>query len=225
MTPSILCLKAGLVSYEDGLSLQKQARVLVESGQFAGILLLLEHRPVITAGRSGGRENLIASLSELQAAGVEFIESDRGGNVTCHNPGQLIGYPVLDLSHWRQDVHWYVNRLEEVLIQALATYGIIAGRKAKYTGVWVENQKIAAIGVSVRRWITGHGFALNVQNNLALFNAIVPCGIEEFGVTSMQRQGLSVEVQEVENVLSNKFREVFAAVLTVETGGDLYGEK
>jgi lipoyl(octanoyl) transferase len=225
MTPSILCLKAGLVSYEKGLSLQKQARAMVESGQFAGILLLLEHRPVITAGRSGGRENLIASLSELQAAGVEFIESDRGGNVTCHNPGQLIGYPVLDLSHWRQDVHWYVNRLEEVLIQTLATYGIIAGRKSKYTGVWVENRKIAAIGVIVRRWITGHGFALNVQNNLALFNAIVPCGIEEFGVTSMQRQGLSVEMQDVENVLSNKFREVFAAVLTVETGGDLYGEK
>jgi len=170
------------------LLLQKQARGMVESGKYGGVLLLLEHLPVITAGRGGGKENLVASLSDLQSAGVEFIESDRGGNVTCHNPGQLVGYPVLDLSQWRQDVHWYVNRLEEVLIRTAAAYDLVAGRKARYTGVWIGNQKIAAIGVSVRRWITGHGFALNVQNDLELFQAIVPCGIEEFGVTSLQNR-------------------------------------
>ena len=174
MKPSLLCLPAGLVSYAEGLSLQKQARALVEEGKYDGVLLLLEHRPVITAGRSGGRENLVASPAELAEAGVEFVESDRGGNVTCHNPGQLVGYPILNLVRWRQDVHWYVDRLEEVLIRTLAEYGVQAGRKARYTGVWVGNCKITAIGVSVRHWITGHGFALNVGNDLALFRSKFP---------------------------------------------------
>ncbi len=221
MKPVLLCLNAGLVSYEKGLLLQKQARGMVESGKYSGVLLLLEHLPVITAGRGGGKENLVASLAALHSAGVEFIESDRGGNVTCHNPGQLVGYPVLDLSLWQRDVHWYVDRLEEVLIQTLEEYGLVAGRKAKYTGVWVGNRKIAAIGVSVRRWITGHGFALNVQNDLELFKAIVPCGIEEFGVTSLQKQGVAVDVKEVAAVLSNQFTAVFTRA--VEARSDTHG--
>ena len=221
MKPDLLCLNAGLVSYETGLLLQKQARGMVESGKYSGILLLLEHLPVITAGRGGGKENLVASLAALHSAGVEFIESDRGGNVTCHNPGQLVGYPVLDLSLWQRDVHWYVDLLEEVLIQTLEEYGLVAGRKAKYTGVWVGNRKIAAIGVSVRHWITGHGFALNVQNDLELFKAIVPCGIEEFGVTSLQKQGVAVDVKEVAAVLSNQFTEVFTRA--VEARSDTHG--
>lgn len=197
---------------------------MVESGQYSGVLLLLEHHPVITVGRSGGRENLVVSFSELQAAGVEFIESDRGGNVTCHNPGQLVGYPVIDLSRWQQDVHWYVNQLEEVLIRTLKTYDIIAGRKAQYTGVWVGNRKIAAIGVSVRHWITGHGFALNVQNDLNLFRAIVPCGIQEFGVTNMEKQGALISLQEVARDLANQFSEVLVASLAVEARGEKHGK-
>jgi len=224
VNPSLLCLNAGLVSYKEGLSLQKQARAMVESGQYSGVLLLLEHHPVITVGRSGGRENLVVSFSELQAAGVEFIESDRGGNVTCHNPGQLVGYPVIDLSRWQQDVHWYVNQLEEVLIRTLKTYDIIAGRKAQYTGVWVGNRKIAAIGVSVRHWITGHGFALNVQNDLNLFRAIVPCGIQEFGVTNMEKQGALISLQEVARDLANQFSEVLVASLAVEARGEKHGK-
>lgn len=197
MKHSLLCLQAGLVSYTEGLALQKQARAMIENGKYDGVLLLLEHRPVITVGRSGGRENLVASLSELQAAGVEFVECDRGGNITCHNPGQIVGYPILNLNQWREDVHWYVEQLEEVLIRTLETYGIHAGRKARYTGVWVGNRKIAAIDVSVRHWITGHSFALNVQNDLSLFQTIVHCGIEEFSVTSLQRQGVSAGTREV----------------------------
>lgn len=209
MKSLLLCLQAGLVSYEEGLSLQKQARAMIEDKQYKGILILLEHRPVITLGRSGGRENLLASPVELQASGIEFVESDRGGNITCHNPGQLVGYPILDLTQWKEDVHWYVEQIEEVLIQSIAAYEITAGRKARYTGVWVENQKIAAIGVSVRHWITGHGFALNVHNDLNLFRAIVPCGIEEFGVTSLQRQGVSVNISAVTEIVTKRFCDVF----------------
>jgi len=218
--PSLLCLSAGLVTYEEGLLLQKQARVMVENGDYDGILLLLQHHPVITAGRSGGRENLVASASELKTSGIEFIESDRGGNVTCHNPGQIVGYPVMNLSRWREDVHWYVNQLEEVLIQTLKIYGVVAGRKSKYTGVWVGNRKIAAIGVSVRHWITGHGFALNIQNDLSLFQAIVPCGIQEFGVTNLHLQGATIPIQQVAQDLSIQFSEVFAASLVTKAGGE-----
>ena len=225
MKPSLLCLPAGLVSYAEGLSLQKQARALVEEGKYDGVLLLLEHRPVITAGRSGGRENLVASPAELAVAGVEFVESDRGGNVTCHNPGQLVGYPILNLARWRQDVHWYVDRLEEVLVRTLAEYGVHAGRKARYTGVWVGNCKITAIGVSVRHWITGHGFALNVHNDLALFRSIVPCGIDEFGVISLQRLGVDVSLQEIAACLSNQFCEVFDARFATEPREGRHGEE
>ena len=225
MKPSLLCLPAGLVSYAEGLSLQTQARALVDEGNYDGVLLLLEHRPVITAGRSGGRENLVASPAELAVAGVEFVESDRGGNVTCHNPGQLVGYPILNLARWRQDVHWYVDRLEEVLIRTLAEYDVHAGRKARYTGVWVGNCKITAIGVSVRHWITGHGFALNVSNDLALFRSIIPCGIEEFGVTSLQRLGANVSLQETAVCLSNKFCEVFDARFATEPREGQHGEE
>ena len=225
MKPSLLCLQAGLVSYAEGLSLQKQVREMVEAGKYDGVLLLLEHLPVITVGRSGGRENLRATANELKDSGIEFFESDRGGNITCHNPGQLVGYPILNLVKWHQDVHWYVDQIEEVIIQFLAEYGIMAGRKAKYTGVWVGNRKIAAIGVSVRHWITGHGFALNVRNDLALFRKIVPCGIEEFDVTNLQQHGVEVTLTEVAVCLSNKFREVFDTRVSTEPREGRHGEE
>jgi len=213
---SLVCLRAGIVSYTEGLSLQQQARSIVTEGQYDGVLLLLEHRPVITVGRGGGRENLVASIEELRAVGVEVVESDRGGNITCHNPGQLVGYPILNLSRWQEDVHWYVEQIEEILIQTLADVGVLAGRKARYTGVWVGNSKIAAVGVSVRHWITGHGFALNVQNDLSLFQMIVPCGIGEFGVTSLLEQGVTLGVQEVADSVQQKVSKLFAA--SVEIG-------
>ena len=206
----------GVVSYKEGLELQKQARQEVAAGACNGLLLLLQHSPVITVGRGGGRENLLASPALLQETGVELFDSERGGNITCHNPGQLVGYPVLNLSCWQEDVHWYVRQLEEVLIRTLKEFGVVAGRKARYTGVWVENRKIAAIGVSVRHWITGHGFALNVSNDLRLFQSIVPCGIGEFGVTSLQELCAGAELPAVQNQLIHFFSEVFATEFDAE---------
>ena len=215
MNRQVQVIRPGLVSYQTGLELQQQARQRVAAAEFDGALILLEHQPVITAGRSGGRENLRASVAGLQSAGVAFVETDRGGNITCHNPGQLVGYPVLNLSRWQEDVHWYVEQLEEVLIRTAAHYGVVAGRKARYTGVWAGNRKLAAIGVSVRRWITGHGFALNVNNDLSLFQQIVPCGIAEFGVTSLRAAGVDVSVAEVAAQIQTEFTALFEAELRV----------
>ena len=213
MNRQVQVIRPGLVSYQEGLELQQQARQRVAGGDVAGLLILLEHQPVITTGRGGGRENLRTSLSGLQAERIEVVETNRGGNITCHNPGQLVGYPVLNLSRWQEDVHWYVEQLEEVLIRTVARYGIVAGRKARYTGVWAGNRKMAAIGVSVRNWITSHGFALNVNNDLALFQQIVPCGIEDFGVTSLQTAGVTANVTEVAAQIVTEFATVFAAEL------------
>ena len=202
--------RCGVVSYAAGLELQQEAARQVQAGEWDGILLELQHSPVITIGRSGGRENLLAGPAELSEAGIEVFDSGRGGNITCHNPGQLVGYPILNLSCWQEDVHWYVRQLEETLIRTLQEYGVVAGRKAKYTGVWVGNRKIAAIGVSVRHWITGHGFALNISNDLSLFGRIVPCGIEEFGVTSLSALGVDADFVQIQATLEQQFAQVFS---------------
>ena len=201
--------QAGQVGYQQGLDLQAVTRGLVRSGGADGILLLLEHHPVITIGRAGGKENLQINPGDLRSSGIEVVDTNRGGNVTCHNPGQLVGYPILDLCKWVQDVHWYVHALEEVVIRTLAYYGLRAGRKSRYTGVWLDDEKIAAIGVSVRQWITGHGFAFNINNDLNLFSAIVPCGIQEFGVTSLAKTGVEVSVDEVSSKITQEFERVF----------------
>ncbi len=204
-----LLLQPGLVSYDTGLILQNEARALVEAGRYDGILILLEHPPVITIGRGGGDENLVVHPAWLKARGITLARTDRGGNVTGHNPGQLVGYPIFDLAKWQPDVHWFVRTLEEAVIRTLARYGLVAGRKAKYTGVWLADEKIAAIGIAVRRWITGHGFALNIANDLDLFAAIVPCGIKEFGVTSLARAGVAVPVPQVAAALAAEIAAVF----------------
>lgn len=216
MSHRVQIRSCGVQHYKAGLLLQEEARQRVASSEWDGILLLLQHSPVITVGRSGGKENLIESIEGLKAREIEYVESARGGNITCHNPGQLVGYPVLNLSCWREDVHWYARQLEEVLIRTLKEYGVSAGRKAKYTGVWVGDQKIAAMGISVRRWITGHGFALNISNDLNLFRSIVPCGIEEFGVTRLANLIECADLAEVEKRLIKQFSEVFSAELYFE---------
>ncbi len=211
--PGCALLNAGLVSYEDGLQLQKKAREMVASREWDGVLILLEHLPVITVGNSGGWENLRMTDAELGLQGVSVVSTDRGGSITCHNPGQLVGYPVLNLEKWQKDVHWYVRLLEETLIGTLSEYGFRAGRKSRYTGVWLADEKIAAIGVSVRRWITGHGFALNINNNLGLFNSIVPCGIREFGVTNMAAQGCKQGMADVCGTITRQFSKTFQCKL------------
>lgn len=206
----------GLVEYEDGLALMQAVAKAREEGRIEDTLLLLEHPPVLTMGRAARRENVLLGPDELGDRGVDLFETDRGGDVTYHGPGQLVGYPIFDLKPDRKDVRKYVQGLEEAIIRTLASYGIEAGRAPKWTGVWVGDPedpgavKVCAIGVHIRKWITTHGFALNVHPDLGHFGMIVPCGIQERGVGSMagllaRRLGLP----EVARVVSEKMGEVF----------------
>lgn len=206
--------KGGIVGYGQGLAIQEEARTLVTSGVWDGILILLEHTPVITIGRSGGRENLLVPPPVLAGRGVEVVDTVRGGNITCHNPGQIVGYPVLNLSRWREDVYWYVRTLEETLIRTLARFGLNGRKNDRYTGVWLDEEKVAAIGVYVKRWVTSHGFALNVNNDLSLFEAIVPCGIKDFGVTSLVRANCRTSVESVMEMFREDFGQVFDCTMT-----------
>jgi lipoyl(octanoyl) transferase len=202
--------KLGLVSYQDALALQ---RLLVDdrrAGRIGDTLLLLEHPHVITLGVRGGRSHVLATAEVLAARGVEIHETGRGGDVTYHGPGQIVGYPILDLNPDRRDVHQYVRDLEEVLIRTAADFGIAAGRVSGLTGVWVGDEKLAAIGVRIARWITSHGFALNVSTDLDYFGLIVPCGIADRGVTSMSRLlGRPVELDKVQRRIASHFSNVF----------------
>jgi len=177
----------GRVSYNEGLRLQEARVAAVQAGTASDALYLLEHDPVLTLGRSAHRENIVASSADLSRLGIQVFECGRGGDVTYHGPGQLVGYPIMNLSPDRKDVWKYVRGLEEALMLSLAEYGIEAGRFERLTGVWVGQEKIAAIGVRVSRWVTSHGFALNVTTNLDHFRTIIPCGIRSYGVTSMAR--------------------------------------
>ncbi|UZW16201.1 lipoyl(octanoyl) transferase LipB [Clostridium pasteurianum] len=174
------------ISYKEGLELQKKAFDIISSGKIDGILLLLQHSPVITIGKAGGRENLLISEKKLKELGIELYESTRGGNITYHGPGQLVAYPILNLNKFNIDAHLYLRKLEEVIIRTLQIYHIKAGRKAKYTGVWIDDAKIAAIGVALRRWITKHGFSFNISINKDHFALINPCGITKFGICSLE---------------------------------------
>lgn len=204
--------RLGTVPYADALELQTQ---LVEQRKADAIpdqLLLLQHPPVITLGvkAKNDRSNVLATPSVLAARGVEIFETGRGGDVTYHGPGQLVGYPIISLKPDRCDVHQYVRDLEEVLIQMAATFGIEAGRVRGLTGVWVGSEKLAAIGVRIARWVTSHGFAFNVTTDLSHFGLIVPCGITDKGVTSLERLlGREILMAEVEDAAVEAFTSVF----------------
>jgi lipoyl(octanoyl) transferase len=179
----------GVLSYADALALQRG----VASARLAGrvtedVLLLVQHPPVITLGRSTQAGNLLASSAQLAARGVELFDVERGGDVTFHGPGQLVGYPIVDLTQHTQDLHWYLRQLEAVMIRALASSGITASRNLGKTGVWVGDRKIASIGVHARQWVTWHGFALNVTTDLSYFDLMIPCGIPDVVMTSVERE-------------------------------------
>lgn len=202
----------GVVPYAEAVALQKALVEERKAGRIPDQLLLLEHPPVITLGvkTRSARTHIIASEASLQAHGVTVVETGRGGDVTYHGPGQLVGYPIIDLSPDRRDVHRYVRDLEEVLIRAAARFGVEAGRSAGLTGAWIGDDKLAAIGVRISRWITSHGFALNVNTNLTHFDFIVPCGILGKGVTSLERRlGHPVPMEQVEHAVVEAFGEVF----------------
>jgi len=199
------------LGYGDGLTFQERAFEKVSAGEADGILLLLEHKPVFTVGRSGGRENLLVDERVLEAYGIELYETNRGGNITYHGPGQIVAYPIFNLSKWKKDLPWYVSCLEEVVIQVLKDYNIKAGRKPKYRGVWVADKKIAAIGIAADRWITMHGFAFNVRVDKSHFELINPCGIKEFSVASLDDYVEDVDFREVVKKTREKFSLVFEA--------------
>ena len=212
MPREIQIRRLGIVAYSDALELQKQFVEQRKTGEIPDQLLLLQHPPVITLGvrTRNDRSHVVATPETLEEAGVEIFESGRGGDVTYHGPGQLVGYPILDLRPDRCDVHRYVRDLEEVLIRAVAGFGIVSHRLPGLTGTWVGNEKLAAIGVRVARWVTSHGFALNVSTNLAQFGLIIPCGITDKGVTSMDilSRG-SIGITDVEAAVAEAFCAVF----------------
>jgi lipoyl(octanoyl) transferase len=198
----------GRIGYGDALALQQQLVAERKQGTAPDHLLLLEHPHVITLGRNGHMDNVLAGGDILDRAGIAFYPTDRGGDVTYHGPGQLVGYPILDLREWKRDVGAYVRGLEQALIDTLADYGIEAGRIPKLTGVWVGERKIAAIGVHLSRWVTSHGFALNVNTDLSYFQYIVPCGLTK-PVTSMAQLGVRTTLDEVGHHFAHHFARIF----------------
>ena len=204
--------RLGRIGYEDALRLQAELVAERKSGRIADQLLLLEHPPVITLGAKTRNDlsHVLQTKEALADMGVGLFETGRGGDVTYHGPGQLVGYPIFDLKPDRCDVHQYVRDLEEALIRAVAGFGVTAGRVKGLTGIWVGDEKLAAIGVRISRWVTSHGFALNVNTDLTHFGLIVPCGIADKGVTSLKRLlGRTVPMAEVEQAVVQAFEIVF----------------
>ena len=206
----------GMVSYGEALAIQKEVAEQRKRGEIPDQLLIVEHPHVITLGRNGRLENLLASGEILERTGISFHHTDRGGDITYHGPGQIVGYPIFDLREWKRDVVAYVRAMEQVLIDTLADFGLVAGRVHGCTGVWVGSdpaRKIAAIGVHISRWITTHGFALNHTTDLRYFQYIVPCGITK-PVTSMRELGSNAARQDVVDSLAQHFAHTFDRKIT-----------
>jgi lipoyl(octanoyl) transferase len=207
----------GLVGYAAALELQRERVAQRKAGAIPDTLLLLEHPHVYTLGRNARQENLLVSAEWLAARGAQVFQTDRGGDVTYHGPGQLVGYPILDLTHHRRDISWYMRSLEEVFIRTARAWGIEAVRSPGAAGVWVGNDKLAAMGVHLSRWVTSHGFALNVNTDLSCFDWIVPCGLRDKGVTSLAKLlRRAVEMEEVTARVVEHFGAVFGLEM-VET--------
>lgn len=205
------------LAYGEALERQRARQQARQQGRVEDALIFVEHPTVYTLGmRQGAREHLLASAGRLAELGVDVVQTERGGDVTCHLPGQLVGYPIVSLER-RRDLHAWLRLLEETLIRTLGCLGVAAHRREGYTGIWLEQRKIAAIGVAVRRWVTFHGFALNVSNDLAPFDAIVPCGItpEQGRVTTLSRElGRDVDLADVKPVLALEFERLLREYFT-----------
>jgi lipoyl(octanoyl) transferase len=235
-----LTVDLGLIGYAEAYALQKRVVAARKAAAIEDVLLLCEHPHVITQGRNGKREHLLASENVLRQKGVEFHETSRGGDITYHGPGQIVGYPILNLAAIRRDVVWYVRMLEEVMIRASSDFGVLAAREAGKTGIWVGRdedspqsaqrsqsetetaEKLGAIGVHISRWVTSHGFAYNVSTDLRFFDLIVPCGIADRKATSLEkllRRG--VDSWEVAARLKAQFGQVFGLDMQAATHEDL----
>jgi lipoyl(octanoyl) transferase len=216
----------GLVAYAEAYALQKRIVAARKAGAIEDVLLLCEHPHVITQGRNGKREHLLASERVLHQKNIEYFETSRGGDVTYHGPGQIVGYPLLNLAAIRRDVVWYVRMLEEVMIRATADFQLASYRVPGKTGIWVQagatEEKLGAIGVHISRWITSHGFAYNVSTDLRYFDLIVPCGIADRKATSLEKAlGRAISVSEVQAGLSHHFGDVFGLQLVAVSLADM----
>jgi lipoate-protein ligase B len=209
-------LDVGRMRYADALEVQQRLVKTRQSGEGCDTLLFVEHPHVVTIGRNGKLQHLLASEEILARTGIEYYETDRGGDVTYHGPGQVVGYPILDLREWKRDVHAYFSGVEQALMDALAVFGIAASRIAQrgYEGVWVNGAKIAAIGIHISRWITSHGFALNVDTDLSYFKYIVPCGLTK-PVCSLRSLGCQASREEVMSAIATSFANVFGYELVM----------
>ena len=196
----------GVSSYKNTWELQKKLQIKRIENKIEDTLLLVEHEPVYTFGKNADENHLLQNYPE----DVKLFHIERGGDITFHGPGQLVGYPIMDLHNYKMSISWYMRSLEEVIIRSLDRFGILADRKDGLTGVWVGDEKIAALGVRISRWVTMHGFALNVNTDLTYYDSIIPCGIFNYGITSMEHiLGNEQEMNEVKKVLVSVFSDVF----------------
>jgi lipoyl(octanoyl) transferase len=206
----VILLSGGRSDYYKMWDLQKHLHSQVTQNGRKHYLIITEHEPVITIGKSGNAQNLLVTQEYLKQHDITLVENDRGGDITFHGPGQLVGYPILNLAYFKKDINWYLRSLEEVVIATLKEFRLDANRVQGITGVWINNKKVCAIGVKTSRWVTMHGFALNVQTNLDYFNLIIPCGINDKGVTSISHElGNTIEINDVINILKSQFENIF----------------
>ncbi len=190
--------------------MQKNTMDSILEKKSGDVLYLLEHPHTYTLGKVADKNNLVGSREYLDENKISVYDIDRGGDITYHGPGQIVGYPIIDLNNWQNDAHKYLRALEEVIIQVCAYYKLKGRRVEKYTGVWIEDRKIAAIGIKISRWVTMHGFAFNVNTDLSLFSGIIPCGISDKGVTSLKKElNKEIDIAEVKLLLVEKFKEIF----------------
>ncbi len=198
------------IEYDKAWDLQKDVFKLRTSNEIEDILFLLEHPHTYTLGKTAERKNLISNEAFLNKYNIKIFDIDRGGDITYHGPGQIVGYPIIKLSNWKEDTHLYLRNLEQIIIDVCADYGLQTNRIEGLTGVWIDDRKIAAIGIKVSRWVTMHGFAFNINTDLNLFDGIIPCGITDKKVTSLQKElGIEVDIQKVKQKIVNKFKEAF----------------
>jgi len=209
--PKILIEDWSLISFREAWSRQEAYVRDIQKGVRPSTLILCEHPPVLTIGREGGEQNVIIDPSLLASQGIEMIPINRGGDITAHNPGQLIGYPLFNLSEFREDLHWFLRSIEDIIMQVIEEYGIASGRVEGKTGVWIEEErKICAIGLHCSRWVTSHGFALNVNNDLSIFDWIIPCGIPDKDVTSIHRElGKNIDMEDLKEKCRKAYIEYF----------------
>lgn len=213
---AVKLIETGLTDYRQIWNLQRTLFKEITVQRDRNYFILTEHKPVITIGRNGRLKNLIADPARLKAQGIDLVKSDRGGDITYHGPGQIVGYPILDLSQFREDIGWYLRCLEDLIIRSLKDFDIDGRRLSKLTGVWSGQNKICAIGVKITRWVTMHGFALNISPSLDHFRLIIPCGITDKGVTSiLQETGNIPPKNDVVNSLCTSFQQIFDVKLEV----------